>query len=298
MPEFQEITHDCQYKFVWRTSLVCPTPAMSPDADACHVRHNEAKTNIQLSPLFRPEGYQVEFKGKIYFVNVCGPVCMTSGVCTDADESYGLSKQSQFTWESGKLILNYYGGDSCSYALTRKKTTSIYFECNMSAGYGHPRADSIMEELDCMAVFVWPNNITCLESIYGPTTTTTTTTTTSSPGEPPVPYTTAPSATNSSSSSGKISGDTSPSEGGLSGGVTAMLVMLALVVVGCVVAFLVRSGHGARLVNRVKMATVTTHYSSRWSAANENANLITTNHGSRLYNQHDDGDEAMLTVVS
>lgn len=277
----------------------------APDQDACRIRHDEAKTNIQLSPLFRPQGYTSNFQGRIFLLNVCGSVCNSSGVCTDdTQESYGLSEQSQFEWKFESLKLTYYGGDTCSSGLTGKKTSSIFFECDMSAGYGHPVPDSVMEDLECKAVFTWRTNITCLEAIYSTTTTTAipvpqpSSTTTLSPGTTTVPSNSTPSS-NNSSKSGDDSSAEANSESQSGGMPTAVVWLLSLMLVVMVVGgvlFLVRSGMADRIVNRVKMAGATTRYSSRWSVATENANLLTNNIDSRLFNVH--ADDELLTVVS
>lgn len=168
-PIFKEVTHDCQYQFEWETSHVCEhteEPDMGP---ICQIRYDDAKANVDLKPLQRPEGYSVKFGGKEYKINVCGPACDQSGVCTSDGSSYGLVNKSELKWEFlfKSLKLTYYNGDECPYSLSGHKTTSIYFVCDMSAGYGKPVADELMEDVHCIAVFKWRTNITCLESIYG-----------------------------------------------------------------------------------------------------------------------------------
>lgn len=165
-PIFKEVTHDCQYQFEWETSHVCEhteEPDMGP---VCQIRYDDAKANVDLKPLQRPDGYNVSFGGKEYKINVCGPACDQSGVCTSDGSSYGLVNKSELMWDYELLKLTYYNGDACPYALSGHKTTSIYFECDMSAGYGKPVADKLMDDIHCIAIFAWKTNITCLQSIY------------------------------------------------------------------------------------------------------------------------------------
>nr|XP_053644748.1 cation-independent mannose-6-phosphate receptor-like isoform X1 [Cherax quadricarinatus] len=166
-PVFKNRTHDCQYQFEWRTSLVCEKSVTKPDTGpVCQIKFDAAKANIDLTPLQRKIGYSVKFGNKIYKINICGPVCQESGVCTSDGDSYGLINKSELKWDYDQLKLTYYGGTSCVGALSGHKTTSIYFECDMSAGFGYPVADDLMESLDCLAVFRWKTNITCIEAIY------------------------------------------------------------------------------------------------------------------------------------
>nr|XP_045597766.1 LOW QUALITY PROTEIN: cation-independent mannose-6-phosphate receptor-like [Procambarus clarkii] len=168
-PVFKILTHDCQYQFEWRTALVCEESVIEADSGpVCQIKFDAAKTNIDLKPLQQEAGYKVPFKGKIFNVNVCGPVCEKSGVCTADGDSYGLVNKSELKWDYNQLKLTYYGGSACVEALSGFKTTSIYFECDMSAGFGHPSADDLMKTLDCLAVFRWKTNLTCIEGIYNP----------------------------------------------------------------------------------------------------------------------------------
>lgn len=164
-PIYKMVTHDCQYQFEWPTAHVCEDFERGRES-VCQIMFPAAKTNINLKPLQRSEGYIVNFKGKEYKVNVCGPACNESGVCTSDGDSYGQSNKSELKWDYDQLKLTYYGGDPCVGALSGYKTTSIYFECDMKAGFGHPVADNVMESLQCMTVFRWHTNLTCIEGIY------------------------------------------------------------------------------------------------------------------------------------
>ncbi|XP_042211767.1 cation-independent mannose-6-phosphate receptor-like isoform X2 [Homarus americanus] len=168
-PVFKKMTHDCQYLFEWSTSLVCEDSHIAPDpGPVCQIKYDAAKTNVDLKPLRQSEGYTVNFGNKIYKINVCGPACNQSqGVCTSDGDNYGLSNKSELKWDYDQLKLTYYGGSPCNEALSGFKTTSIYFECDMNAGFGHPVADRFMEIIHCVAIFRWKTNVTCIEGIYG-----------------------------------------------------------------------------------------------------------------------------------
>lgn len=166
-PVFKKMTHDCQYQFEWLTAVACDTLHKAKESGPqCQIRFDDAKANIDLRPLHRHEGYQVNFRNKTFTVNVCGSACNTSGSCTSDGDSYGLSSKSELQWNYGQLSLNYYGGNICNESLSGHKTTSIHFECDMSAGFGFPVADKLMESLDCYALFNWRTNVTCIEGIY------------------------------------------------------------------------------------------------------------------------------------
>ena len=64
VPEFVELTHDCQYRFTWRTVLVCPAPP--PSETPCAVDHTHDTTGetntLHLSSLAREGGYPVQFQ--------------------------------------------------------------------------------------------------------------------------------------------------------------------------------------------------------------------------------------------
>ncbi|CAL4060201.1 unnamed protein product [Meganyctiphanes norvegica] len=170
-PEFVMETDDCQYQFEWKTSLVCPDEEPVPDNGLqCTIPYEAAQTNIDLHPLNRPDGYKVVHGQRTFIINVCGqaPGCDEgSGVCTSDEKSYGSSTRSDLRWDYDELKLSYYGGGTCDGALSGHRTTTIWFECDMSAGYGLPVADDFMNTLDCIAAFRWKTNVTCMEAIYG-----------------------------------------------------------------------------------------------------------------------------------
>ena len=295
-----DFTHDCQYKFVWRTSLVCPKALPGPTS--CSIAHNKDKANVELSALYRDGGHRVAHGNAVFLLNVCGTVCNSSGVCTESGVSYGQNTHSVLKWMGNELKLMYFGGDNCLGSISGKRTAAIYFTCDMDAGFGTPEVDPITVDVECMAVFTWKTNLTCVEALYGITkssTTTTTTTTTSTTTTPTIPTTTSntntsdhlqPSAEKSSSGSGSGSG----SGAGTAVTVLVVLMVLTLVAVG-VVGW--RAGYITRLINRAKMATAT-RYSSRWSSSdNENTSFISSSQTSRFYNNAD-GDEEMISVLT
>ena len=166
---FKERTHDCQYQFEWRTSAACEMLFKEEHSGPqCQIRYDKAKTNIDLKPLYRPEGYHVKFGDKSFIVNVCGAACNASGSgsCSSDGDSYGLSNKSDLQWQYSRLTLQYYGGSHCYGSLSDHRTTTVLFECDMSVGFGSPVPDDLMKSLDCHAVFNWKTNVTCIEGIY------------------------------------------------------------------------------------------------------------------------------------
>ncbi|KAF2365181.1 Cation-independent mannose-6-phosphate receptor [Trinorchestia longiramus] len=268
-PRFVRVTDDCQYVFEWRTVFVCHRDAVN--SSSCQTRHEPGKANLDLSALYKKEGYMVPFNGKMYLVNVCGSVCGNSGVCTESQESYGLSDSSHFKWDYNVLRLTYFSEESCYSALSGKRSSSIFFECDMSAGYGRPEADDLMEELPCMAVFTWKTNITCLESVYRDSPENSATSTESSivinPTKSSHEVTVAPIITtstipftNDTSSSRSMDPTTANSpewNTGLSPGTAVLITLFVLGAVAAVLFYVVKLGLVHRLINRAKMSTAT-----------------------------------------
>ena len=294
VPTFVEETDDCTYLFDWYTSLACPPPDPFHDTGLqCLIRFNKAKTNIDLSALKKEEGYEVKFENQVFKINVCGYACNDSGVCTEDGKSYGKATNSELFWDYDELQLNYYNGDDCPMALSNKKTTKIFFICDMSAGFGSPTPDPLMRDLSCMAIFDWRTNLTCLEGFYEDYTPTTTTTTTVRPRPKPItvsPFiktTTAPSVEEKSSSSSSEQSSSSAAHSAI----ITLVVLLCLV--ATVVLVLYKSNRGHRMLTRIKNSFRNTGYLRSNRSRNENVTLLATT--TRTF-RVDESDDDLLGV--
>lgn len=292
-PEFKEITHDCQYIFEWRTSVVCNKTEEIPDlGPVCQIMFKAAKTNIDLKPLQKAGGYEVQHGSKAFKVNVCGPACGDSGVCTADGENYGSYKKSTLKWDYDKLKLVYFGGDSCPLALSGQKSTVIYFNCDMSAGFGVPVADIAMGEVKCEAVFNWGTNVTCIEGIYG----------TDAPSKAvPTPVVvpsapTAPNQTGGDKGGSDPSADTQKSEGepshtDVTGVIATILVVSGIIFV--IVLVLFKSERGQRFMSSTRRLFGMKGYTDITQRPAESSSLIGST--SRVF-RVDDSDDDLLRV--
>lgn len=278
---FKEKTHDCQYQFEWRTSVACDSvPKVEDSGPQCQIRFDDAKANIDLKPLYRHEGYQVNFGNKTFTVNVCGSACNVSGSCTSDGDSYGLSNKSELKWNYGHLNLNYYGGSICEESLTGHKATSIHFECDMSEGFGFPVADELMESLDCLAVFTWRTNVTCIEGIYA------------------TEHTPPSNVSSVNNTAGQSSYSKDPAQGetpqtSISTIVSSILVVCVIVVVAALFLFKTRQGNNV-LASACRLFGVRGYAYSDQSQV-ENSTLLGTSSSIRVF-KVDDSDDDMLRV--
>ena len=253
-PEFNEFSHDCQYSFTWRTSLVCPNDE-TESISSCSIEHNrDWKVRVELSRLFKPNGYRVPFHDKVFFINVCGSVCNLSSVCTDKGASYGGSTLSLLRWMGNTLQLMYFGGDTCRKSVSGKRTTTIHFICDENAGFGTPEADSVMSDLECMAVFNWKTNLTCLEALQDSSTTTISSTSINNTStDSSSIINTTPSAEGTTSKT--------PSESDLSGikgvsyrsGLLGLIIVILLATVVVIAVMMWRKGFVSRFFNWARM---------------------------------------------
>lgn len=279
---FKKMTHDCQYQFEWHTSFACDTLLKIEDSGPkCQIRFDDAKANIDLRPLYRHEGYQVNFGNKNFTVNVCGSVCNTSGSCTSDGDSYGLSNKSSLEWNYGSLNLKYYGGSICNESLSRHKTTSIHFECDMTKGFGFPVADKLMESLQCHAVFIWRTNVTCIEGIYATEHT------------PPVNVSGMTDTTgHSSHSSDEVKGRTS-AQTSISTIISSILVVSGIVFLMAL--FLIKTRKGNQILASTCRLFGVRGYANSYQSQVENSTLLGASSSIRVY-KVDDSDDDLLRV--
>lgn len=247
----------------------------------CQIRFDDAKANVDLRPLHHQEGYQVHFGNKTFTVNVCGSACNTSGTCTSDGESYGLSNKSVLQWNYGQLTLQYFGGSICNLSLSGHKTTSIHFECDMTAGFGFPVADDVMKALDCSAVFTWKTNVTCIEGIYATEHT------------PPLNV----SLTNSTAGQSSLSQD--PVKGKTSSQTSVFtLVLTVLVVFGVIILvalLLIKTRRGNQILVSTRRLFGIHGYGHNDPSQVENSTLLGATSSIRVF-KVDDSDDDMLRM--
>lgn len=281
-PVFKEVTQDCQYQFEWRTSVACYMTFKEEDSGPqCQIRYDKAKTNIDLKPLYRPEGYHVQFGSKNFTVNVCGPACNNSGTCSSDGDSYGLSNKSELDWEYKHLKLTYFGGSQCAEALTGHKTTVVFFECDMSAGFGVPVPDDFMENQKCQATFNWKTNVTCIEGIYATEDTPISTSTSNSTVEQNIP------------SKSSLNDNTNATSSTATAVIGTILVVCGLVLVVALV--LIKSKHGNRIVAATRRLFGIHGYGHARQAQFENSTLLGETNSIRIF-KRDDSDDDLLRV--
>ncbi|XP_063843942.1 cation-independent mannose-6-phosphate receptor-like isoform X1 [Scylla paramamosain] len=281
-PVFKEVTHDCQYQFEWRTSVACDILFKEEDSGPqCQIRYDQAKANIDLKPLYRPEGYHVQFRSKTFTVNVCGPACNNSGSCSSDGDSYGLSNKSELEWHYGQLRLKYFGGSRCVGSLSGHKTTIVLFECDMSAGFGVPVPDNLMESLDCQAVFNWKTNVTCIEGIYATEDTATSTSSSNS------------TAGQNSPSIDSLKDNTIATHSTVTAVIGNILVVCGLVLVAGLV--LIKSRHGNHIVAATRRLFGIRGYGHARQSQFENSTLLRETKSIRIF-RRDDSDDNLIRL--
>lgn len=300
-PTYKNVTHDCQYLFEWRTALACENRQDVPDSGpVCQIQFNAAKTNVNLKPLNRPEGYSVKFEDEEYKINVCGAACGESGVCTSDGTSFGLSSKSDLNWDYDKLKLMYYGGDSCSDALSGQRTTIIYFSCNMSVGLGYPVPDPIMRDLECVAIFNWETNLTCIEAIYNMDDSSDSKPINSDPVIPDNESHEAekPSAEEGNSDSPSADQQQTEPESAystVSAAISSVLIVTGIIFVIILVLF--KSERGQQVVSSARRFFGMRGYSNITQSRMENSSLISPSSYARVY-RVDESDDDLLNVVT
>ncbi|XP_047488186.1 cation-independent mannose-6-phosphate receptor-like isoform X1 [Penaeus chinensis] len=300
-PTYKNVTHDCQYLFEWPTALACENRQDVPDSGpVCQIQFNAAKTNVNLKPLNRPEGYSVKFEDKEYKINVCGAACGESGVCTSDGTSFGLSSKSDLNWDYDKLKLMYYGGDSCSDALSGQRTTIIYFSCNMSVGLGYPVPDPIMRDLECAAIFNWETNLTCIEAIYNMDDSSHNKPINSDPVIPDNESHEAakPSAEEGNSDSPSADQQQTEPESAystVSAAISSVLIVTGIIFVIILVLF--KSERGQQVVSSARRFFGMRGYSNITQSRMENSSLISPSSYARVY-RVDESDDDLLNVVT
>eukprot|EP00056_Hartaetosiga_gracilis_P018264 m.10245 g.10245 ORF g.10245 m.10245 type:complete len:2602 (+) comp6558_c0_seq2:88-7893(+) len=167
-PSFVGESEECEYQFVWPTSVVCDYQVNQ--GEDCHVTDSDTGTVYDLSALsgklatvHGSDGYTYElavcttptedaFKG-------CDDDDHVLGGCQRGDYSYGIGdvNDKPFITSAG-VALEYSGGQRCHDGKF-DRSTFIEFVCNEKAGDGTP--EFVSEEDDCSYFFRWETAHAC-----------------------------------------------------------------------------------------------------------------------------------------
>ncbi|XP_066532658.1 cation-independent mannose-6-phosphate receptor isoform X2 [Hoplias malabaricus] len=165
---------NCRYEIEWVTEYACHREYL--ESPNCRLTNKQHDISIDLTHLIHGSGdlpYTAEAKiGKdsyTFYLNVCGET--KGGECHD-DQGFvsscqekdtgkvravaGRMKNQTLRYSDGDLTLIYPGGSKCSSGFQRM--TIINFECNSTAGNGHP---VFAGETDCTYYFNWQTAYAC-----------------------------------------------------------------------------------------------------------------------------------------
>ncbi|OWF52457.1 cation-independent mannose-6-phosphate receptor-like [Mizuhopecten yessoensis] len=167
-PVLQEVS-DCQYVFVWDTSVVCSQddtnlqPVANQDCSYKDAQTGNTYNLTYFKTLQKRE--PMKKNGFSYSINVCDkvetalPGCETAGVCRTNNTrgvSYG-SVAHRTVSKTGKVIqLTYTQGDTCGE--NRKRESVITFDCDTSGKVGQPKYTYAGQ---CQALFYWRTCVVC-----------------------------------------------------------------------------------------------------------------------------------------
>ncbi|XP_060069663.1 cation-independent mannose-6-phosphate receptor-like [Ylistrum balloti] len=168
----QEIS-DCQYVFVWDTSVVCSRDdtSLQPELNQDCSYRDPQTGNVYNLTYFKTQqkAEPMVAKGYKYYLNICEkvqtvtPGCETAGVCrtnNSDSSSRGVSFGSvthRTVTKTGKVIqLTYTQGDTCDGI--RKRESVITFDCETSGVVGQPRYTYAGQ---CQALFYWRTCVVC-----------------------------------------------------------------------------------------------------------------------------------------
>ncbi|XP_065337957.1 cation-independent mannose-6-phosphate receptor isoform X1 [Cloeon dipterum] len=160
-PIFDKESPECQYSFIWHTSLVCGPE--EEEVQGCKVYVSQLKRFLSLDSL----GGQVEV-GK-YTIDLCGRGrdCSGNAVCQRSAEgtwaSYGILQKAVLYGDYLKLYFG--GGATC--VTNKTYGAEVWLGCDSkSNGTGAPR---LLMERPCYAIFEWKSDALCLQRNASPT---------------------------------------------------------------------------------------------------------------------------------
>ncbi|XP_030627174.1 cation-independent mannose-6-phosphate receptor [Chanos chanos] len=165
---------NCRYEVEWVTEYACHRDYL--ESHNCKLTSKQHDISIDLTHLTlasTDDPHMAEAKSGadsyMFYLNVCGKT--TAGECAgeyvsscqvkvngDVKKIAGRFQNQTLRYSDGDLTLIYPGGDKCSSGFQRM--TIINFECNQTAGNGHP---VFAGESDCTYYFDWQTSYACVK---------------------------------------------------------------------------------------------------------------------------------------
>ncbi|XP_068081747.1 cation-independent mannose-6-phosphate receptor [Anabrus simplex] len=156
-PELLDFTEDCQYQFVWKTSVICSDYVKTVHSTSYTLYNDESHESFSLQPLCKDEGHMVED-----YALMCSADTILSVTRHYGNEqiSYGRLQKVIFSYAENVTRLMFSGGDSC-FADGEDSLlfdAEIRLKCIPEEEIGQP---AILFTTNCSVVFVWGSKVGC-----------------------------------------------------------------------------------------------------------------------------------------
>lgn len=150
-PEFRELTDDCQYQFIWKTSVTCEPfiKNVSVSNGQCVLSNEQINASMNLQTLGQHGVMQVEE----YSVNLCSTGTVTH---TSDFKLYGTLTSVVFDYQQQQVCLLFTRGAICTSSENYK--AQLLLNCDREAGSNEPE---VLMKNDCGVVIEWPNFAVC-----------------------------------------------------------------------------------------------------------------------------------------
>ncbi|GFN80696.1 cation-independent mannose-6-phosphate receptor-like protein, partial [Plakobranchus ocellatus] len=168
-PTEEGMAVDCQYVFLWETTLACEGKREQKLFPNCTFFDYSIQKAFDLSTLSDLQEIKSSHGGK-YQLQLCGGIkekgetgqssCAGSAVCMKDSNakngSYGDSSHGLFQKGSSYIQLTFSQGRQCGKV---RAMSTIYFYCDRSAGNGMP--EIVYEGNECEVTFRWETDLVC-----------------------------------------------------------------------------------------------------------------------------------------
>lgn len=150
-PEFKTLTDDCQYQFVWKTSVTCEPfiKDVSVSDGQCVLNNEQVNASMDLKTLGQHGMMQVQG----FSVNLCS---MEAVLHTSSGKSYGTLTSVVFDYQQQQMRLLFTRGANCTSTEVYK--SQLLLNCDRDAGSDEPR---VLTKNDCSVVMEWQNAAVC-----------------------------------------------------------------------------------------------------------------------------------------